>query len=387
MRVLHLTSEYPPLVWGGLGTVVGGLTKASARAGMIVDVLFVRHELNSSYGHPMRSWTVAGPRAESTSDIGAPVTIFQVSHQSAIRAGLRLVCDRRPDVIHVHPVELWPIAKAIKQATEIPIVYTVHSLNLAEYAFGNEPPEILNLWHAQRELVAEADRILVLTEDERRLLLDSCPLVRDRVVVVGNGIDDDPTALHAATTRKQNHPPLVLFTGRFVDRKGIHELFRAIPLVLRTAPEIEFLLVGGYGSATDVERCWLPAELYEFRSQIRFTGWLNTTEVGNWYRQADILVVPLWYEPFGMVVLEGMLYGLPVAASNVGGPAEILRHRETGLMFPPRDVEALAAAILELGMNPGLRHHLGVTAAMTVRERWLWPKIVNEIARIYQQVM
>ena len=81
-------------------------------------------------------------------------------------------------------------------------------------------------------------------------------------------------------------------------------------------------------------------------------------EMAEWYRTADILVVPSWYEPFGMVVLEGMINGLAVAASAVGGPAEILRDGKTGLLFPPRDARALAQSILQLVLSTNLRSRI-----------------------------
>ncbi|SHM15045.1 glycogen(starch) synthase [Nitrosospira sp. Nsp11] len=387
MRVLHLTSEYPPVVWGGLGTVVGGLTVASAQAGIEVDVLLIRHDGQLSYGHLVPSWTVAVSVEEALAGRTMSINIFQVSHTGAAIAAIKLAQDRKPDVIHIHPVELWPVAKAIKQATGISVVYTVHSLNLAEYEFGNEPPEILNLWHTQQALIAGADRVLALTQDEKSLLLECYSSALDHVRVVGNGISDSAAARHSAGKKRRNESPLVLYSGRFVDRKGIHELFRAIPMVLQTAPNTKFVFVGGYGSGPDIERAWLPAELFPYRTQIQFTGWLNTIEVGKWYEQVDILVVPSWYEPFGMVVLEGMLYGLPIAASNVGGPAEILEHGNTGLLFLPKNVETLADALLTLVANPEFREHLGANAAVTVREKWLWPRIVDQMKDIYQQVI
>ena len=87
-------------------------------------------------------------------------------------------------------------------------------------------------------------------------------------------------------------------------------------------------------------------------AQIQFTGWLTPQELTNWYRRADILVVPSWYEPFGMVILEGMLHGVAIAASAVGGPREILDHERTGLLFPARNSKALAEAILRLVRDP-----------------------------------
>src|SRR5262249_52349890 len=147
-------------------------------------VLLVRHEYALSYGHSFRSWTVSASQEETSIDDKQLVTIFPVPYHDAIAAAMRLVRARQPDIVHIHPVELWPIGKAIQRATGLPIVYTVHSLNLAEYEVGHEPPEILNLWHTQQELITEADRILALTEEERALLLKSCPAAQDRVRVV-----------------------------------------------------------------------------------------------------------------------------------------------------------------------------------------------------------
>ena len=107
----------------------------------------------------------------------------------------------------------------------------------------------------------------------------------------------------------------------------------------------------------------------------------------EWYRAADILVVPSRYEPFGMVILEGMLHGLPIAAANVGGPREILEHERTGLLFPPGDVEAIAQALLRLVHQPKLRRNLGETAAREVRARWLWPRIIEQVHRVYSEAL
>ena len=121
---------------------------------------------------------------------------------------------------------------------------------------------------------------------------------------------------------------MILFTGRFVERKGIRELLDAAALVLKERPAARFVLAGGHRHCDGVTmaRYWMPEDLWVHRDRIHFTGWLSPEELADWYQRADILAVPSWYEPFGMVVLEGMLYGLPIVASNIGGPAEILEH-------------------------------------------------------------
>ena len=104
------------------------------------------------------------------------------------------------------------------------------------------------------------------------------------------------------------------------------------------------------------------------------------------YRVADVLVVPSWYEAFGMVVLEGMLHGVAIAAASVGGPAEILKHEATGLLFPPRDSKALATTLLRLVRDTDLRQSLGSAAANDVRRHWLWSNVIIKVRAVYGEL-
>jgi glycogen(starch) synthase len=385
MRVLHVTPEFPPVIWGGLGTAVGGLVTASARAEMTVGVLLVGGVLSAGHGYggwqPVAAEHVTSERLRAIADPNG-VNFFQVSPVDATEEAIRLVKEWRPDVIHLHTAWLWHAARAI-QEMGIPLVFTVHSLDRAEYEIGRLPTG----WEDQETVIGAADRVIALSGSEEELVIRYCPTVRGRLRIVGNGIDDCEAADAAIRERRQAESPLVLYTGRFVDRKGVRELLAAIPRVLEQAPTTRFVFVGGYGGGAEIERDWLPPELRRYRERVHFTGWLSPSETATWYRAADILVVPSWYEPFGMVILEGMLYGLPIAATAVGGPAEILEDNRTGLLFPPKNSEALGEAVLCLVENPHLRHRLGAAAATEVRRRWLWPHIVGKMRRVYQEVV
>lgn len=384
MRVLHLTTEFPPVIWGGLGTAVGGIVMASARDGLTVGVLLVGGALSAGGGysrcHPLPTEAArAGSGRITVASDG--VTFFHVAPQDGVEAGLKFARAWRPDVLHLHSSWLWPVASAIREDRGIPIVFTVHSLDRAEYEWGG----FATNWEPQEAVIHAVNRIIAISESERALLTSYCPAVQWRARVIGNGIDDT-SAARASAQRRRSGPPLVMFSGRFVDRKGIHELFEAIPHVLAAEPDTRFLLVGGYGAAADVERAWLAGALLPHREKIRFTGWLQPDEVTRCYGEADILVVPSWYEPFGMVVLEGMLHGLALAAAEVGGPAEILKHGTTGLLFAPRNMDALSAALLQLVRDTDLRRRLGVAAAAEVRRRWLWPRHIADIRSVYGEV-
>jgi glycogen(starch) synthase len=380
VRVLHLTTEFPPIIYGGLGTATGGLVSALARASVDVAVLLLGPATGSSYGQfrPLARYPAAQVRRYGG------VTIFEVSWFLDLESIIRIVKRWRPDILHLHSFWMWHIAGALRQRLNVPLVYTVHSLDRAEYELGAGPPQCVGQWTHQESAIYGADRIICLTESEQELLSAYCPSVRERIRIIGNGIDD---VSYRRPTRPRDRPPTVLFSGRFVARKGIHELMDAIGIVLAQLAEVRFVLAGGHrdASAEQMEAWLLTKSLSPFRSQIHFTGWLTPRELEAWYRSADILVVPSWYEPFGMVVLEGMIHGLAVAASDVGGPAEIIRHGETGLLFPAGDAGALAGAIIELVYDSKLRGRLSSQGAIEVRETWIWDKVVPRMHAVYTE--
>jgi glycogen(starch) synthase len=360
---------------------------ASARAGMTVGVLLVEGPLvidPAAYGAG-GSATVQRHGVVDRQGI----RFFQTSSAEAVQAGVRLARDWHADVIHLHTAMLWTVAEAIQQQTGKPLVYHVHSVDRAEYELGQEPNQWLAHSHAQEAAIHAADRLIALARDERDLLAHYYPTCQDRIRVVGNGIDDSAEARAAVRKQRDTPTPLVLYSGRLVERKGIRELLAAIPHVLRAAPDTRFVLAGGPPGVTGAQlrEQWLPPELAPYQAQIHFTGWLTPEQIAAWYRRADVLVVPSRYEPFGMVVLEGMLHGLPIVASAVGGPAEILDDERTGLLFPPMDIHTLSRQLTRLVHNAALRQELGTAAATQLRDRWLWPYIVQAMHHVYEELI
>ena len=390
MRILHLTTEFPPVIYGGLGTALGGLAFASARAGITVGVLLAGQMGHGGYtgsdSPDVMEQSVSDDRVQTiTSRDG--VTIFHVPSYLPIKAGVRVVRAWKPDVVHLHVYWLWPAARAIQERTGVPLVYHVHSLDRAEYEIGHGPSECATQWVVQEEVIASADRVIALSLNESELLSEYCPSVQGKVRIVGNGIDDNAAARAAVSKERKTDAPLVLYTGRFVERKGLRELIAAVPRVLEQAPPTRFVFAGGHRhcSGADMEYWWLPPELKQYGDRIHFTGWLTPAQLVEWYLAADVLAVPSWYEPFGMVILEGMLYGLPIVAAAVGGPLEILEHGRTGILCPPKNADALGDAIVKLVTDADLRRRIGLAAAAEVRDRWLWPHVVRKMREVYSE--
>ena len=385
MRILHMTTEFPPVVFGGLGTAVGGLVRALAEAGDIVAVLLVGDGRNSAvYGQP----SAGTPASDPPVDMRQRITFFQVPWSGAHEEAARISRWWHADLVHLHTAWIWPFAETVVKSG-LPVIYTAHSVDRAEYEFGLEPGHILDHADDQGHAVASVDRVIALTRDEANLLVHYYPDVTERIRIVGNGIDDSQEARNGALRDRTVAAPTVLYSGRLVERKGIRDLLAAIPTVLDEVPNTRFVLAGGPAGwpAHELARQWLPAACLPYVDRIHFTGWLQPPDLDAWYRAADIQVVPSRYEPFGMVVLEGMLYGLPIIAANVGGPASILEHGRTGLLIRPFDPEALAGALVRLVRDPELRRCLGASAAEEVRRSWLWSKAAERMRAVYQEIV
>src|SRR4051812_30652423 len=116
MRVLHLTTEFPPVIYGGLGTAVGGWVNASAKLGVAVAVQLVEGDLQLSGYGALRCFS--GAEEVIIGEHGVP--FFRSPWSNAIQLGIRAVRTWGADILHLHTAMLWDVAKGIHAATHVP---------------------------------------------------------------------------------------------------------------------------------------------------------------------------------------------------------------------------------------------------------------------------
>jgi len=206
-----------------------------------------------------------------------------------------------------------------------------------------------------------ASGVLVNSRATLRTTLDSAPWLRaSRVHLLHKGIDGDRFRASPEPAGR----PVVGFAGSLDERKGVPTLMTAWPLVLAACTgEPPLLRLAGEGP--------LGPELAAWRAGLRDPG---TVELAGWVRDMPaflgaltLLAVPSQYEGFGLAAAEAGACGRPVVAANVSSLPEIVHDGETGLLVPPGDPPALAAAILRLLGDPALRRRLGAAAAARIR--------------------
>lgn len=210
----------------------------------------------------------------------------------------------------------------------------------------------------------------------RRTMLQSAPwMPPERVRVIYNGIPTD--ALAAAEPADLGLPPDALavgFVGRLENRKGVRELLAAWPRVAASVPRAHLVVVGKGPLEDEVRRACADGP--------RAT-WLGYREkVGPVMKALDLLAVPSHWEGFGLVAAEALAAGTPVVASTASSLPEVVRDGIDGLLVPPRDADALAAALVELCTDAGRRARMAAAGPGGIRERFSWEGMLDGYERL-----
>ncbi|GGI04561.1 glycosyltransferase [Egicoccus halophilus] len=325
----------------------------------------------------------AGPHAPIPKDDIWP-------HIDAFAADLRRAWRQdRPEVVHSH---FWMSGIAALEAAAplgLPVLHTYHALGNVKRrhqgAADTSPPD---REPAEQRIVAEADRIVATCSDEA-FELRQLGAQMSRVSIVPCGVNLDNFGPEGpARSRDPAFAHRIVCVSRLVPRKGIDDVVRALAEV----PDTELVVAGGPKVAAldtdpEVGRLRQIAEELGVGERVRFVGALERHQVPPLLRSADVAVTVPWYEPFGIVPLEIMACGVPVVASAVGGMIDTVVDGVTGLHVPPREPDAVAAALRHLLDDGGLRDRLGAAGARRVRRRYTWARVTDGVVDAYQQAI
>jgi D-inositol-3-phosphate glycosyltransferase len=189
---------------------------------------------------------------------------------------------------------------------------------------------------------------------------------------------------------------MLLYVGRIEPLKGIDTLIRAIALMEKqlkanSCPHYLVIIGGDPNGGQD----HLSEEMQRLRTLSRtlgvddlviFLGKRNQDTLPYYYSAAEVVIVPSYYESFGMVALEAMACGVPVVASQVGGLAYLVKNGKTGFSVPEGDPQALAVKLSDLIGDYPLRKRMGAQAAGYAKT-YKWENIARKIAGVYNEIL
>ncbi|NWF81955.1 MAG: glycosyltransferase family 4 protein [Chloroflexi bacterium] len=330
----------------------------------------------------------------------------------APEALLRLSGVDRPDVVHLHHLRSLLGFQTVLAARRlgIPTVLTVHGLlhdgdlvadrerpleaplrydNLlttpgrlaARLARGAHPRRALRNYLIHAPLL-QVDHVVALSRTERDLLarLGLDPL---RMSVLPNAVDLNDYQPEPPPVAQR--PPLVLFIGQLVPRKGFDLLARAMPAVLRAVPEARFVFISHNRSGEDELRR-IAAE-GGVADRLELPGRVSEAEKLRLLGEAAVVAAPSRYEGFGIPLVEALAAGAPLVTSDVTAGNEVISHEHTGLLVPYNDVAALAAAIVRLLRDRELGARLAAAGRAEAFARYGADALAADLETLYHRLV
>lgn len=250
----------------------------------------------------------------------------------------RLVRDARADVVHTHLVHADLYGGLAARLRGTTLVSTKHN---------DDPFRTGAFRFVERGLARLADRVITISDSLHRFTVERVGVAAAKVETIHYGLDEPPRAW--GTNPPDAVPPdarIVLAVSRLTRQKGIDVAVEALSFL----PDDVVLVVLGEGP----ERAALEELARErgVESRVILPG--RVPDVAAWLRRASVYVQPARWEGFGLAVLEAMVCGLPVVATNVSSLPELVADGETGLLVPPDDPAALARAVERALADPAL---------------------------------
>jgi glycosyltransferase involved in cell wall biosynthesis len=351
-------------------------------------------------GHVVLRYTDHNERIGRWSSAAAGASA--VWNQGSFRRIRRLVRREDPDVVHFHntfPL-ISPSALHAARMNGTAIVHTLHNYRLlcpmGRFFRDGRPcqdclgraapwPAVAHGCYRDSRLATaavagmlvthgaigtwrrKADVFVALTEFARRKFIEG-GLPAERIVVKPNFVTPDPGV-------GEGEGSYALFVGRLSPEKGVDVLLDAFR---RAGGAVPLVVVGDGPLAPQV------AEMAASNGNLRWLGWRPRAEVHALLREARFLVFPsVWFETFGLGIVESFAAGRPVLASALGAPAEIVEPGRTGWLVPPGDAAVLAAALEAAWSDPTAASVMGRTARREYESSYTEDRGYEELMTIY----
>ena len=321
----------------------------------------------------------------------------------AFTSGLMRIEAARPpgwyDLVHSHYWLSGQVAWLAAERWDVPLVHSMHTMakvkNLT-LAVGDDPePAARAIGEAQ--VVEAADRLVANTDEEGRQLVGLYDADPEQVAIVPPGVDLDlfSPGSRSAARRALGVPEdayLLLFVGRIQPLKAPDVLLRAAARLVELDPSLRDRLVvavvggpSGSGLARPESLQSLAAEL-GLTDVVRFVPPVPQDLLPQWYRAADVTVVPSYSESFGLVAIESQACGTPVVAASVGGLRTAVADGFSGVLVDGHDPREYAGVLADLARDPARRAALS-RGALLHAGRFGWAATAAGMLEVYSDAL
>lgn len=381
MKVVHITSEFPPPILGGGGYHVYNLTKELCKRG--VDVKVFAGDITST----------KAPWKTHIEKVFGDVSVFRIPVinipgrvYSLTPSLTTLLLREEAGLFHAHGYQFFPsdIAAVVSKLRHIPLILTLHGFPRGFYDFVHR----LYRWSIGNYTLRNVTKFIAVSNQVARDFA-AIGVPKNRIKVIPNGINlDDYTNMPGGKKFRERYgledKKIILAIGRLEKIKGFEYLIMALPKISEQISNVKIVIAGpefNYGN--ELRR--LSKEI-SVKKDVIFSGLMDKDDKKEALAAADVIVVPSIYEGFGIVLLEAMAAGKPVIATKTGAAPEIIEDGMTGLLVEIGNSEQLASLITKVLKNNRFAKELSVNAKIKV-EKYDWKRITSEVLRLYEEVM
>jgi PEP-CTERM/exosortase A-associated glycosyltransferase len=397
MRVLHVLDHSIPLHSGYTFRTLSLLREQRALGWDTFHVTSPKHTASVALEETVDGWhfyrTPAPPATRTLPGLGEIALMKQLT--TRLEAVVR---DVRPDVLHAHSPVLNAIpALRVGRKLDIPVFYEVRAFWEDAAVDHGTTTEGSMRYRLTRRLethaLRQADHVFTICEGLRADIVGR-GIAAAKVTVIPNAVDIDTFSLGgqadpALKARLGLEGAAVIgFIGSFYAYEGLDLLLAALPALLAQRPDARVLLVGGGPQDTALKA---QAQSMGLADKVVFTGRVPHSEVQRYYDLVDVLAYPRHSMRLTELVtplkpLEAMAQGRLLVASDVGGHKELIRDRETGLLFEAGNAAALATALADALASPALAAQLRAAGRRFVETERNWRASVANYVAPYRHV-
>ncbi|WP_405592842.1 D-inositol-3-phosphate glycosyltransferase [Streptomyces sp. NBC_01190] len=301
------------------------------------------------------------------------------------------------DLVHSHYWLSGHVGWLAAQRWGVPLVHAMHTMAKVKNAAlaAGDCAEPMARVIGETQIVSAADRLIANTEEEAAELVRHYGAAPDKLAVVHPGVNLArfvPSGRAAARARLglPADALIPLFVGRIQPLKAPDLLIRAAAMLLDEDPSLRERIVVPVVGGPSGSGLAKPEALHKLAAQlgvadvVRFQPPVDQERLADWYRAANVLVMPSYNESFGLVAIEAQACGTPVIAASVGGLPVAVRDGETGFLVSGHDPRDYAVALRRFVDQPHLDDVLGAAAARHARH-FGWDTAAEDTADVYAE--
>jgi len=293
-----------------------------------------------------------------------------LSQARMVRVLIERVKSFNPDVVHLQQGHLW-FNLALPLLRRIPLVITVHDPmpHPGDRGAKNTPQSISNFGFRR------ANQLIVHGQSLKQLLLEKQPIAPQNVHVIPHVALGDATARPGITEQEYQ----ILFFGRIWGYKGLEYLIQAAPLITARVPKAK-IVIAGKGEDFDRYRRLMKNPQHF----LVYNEYISNEKQTELFRESSLIVLPYIEASQSGVIPLAYTFSKPVVATTVGALPEMVEDGRTGYLVPPRDVNALADAVVRLLLNRELRLRMGAAGKTKINTECSAKVVARQTLAVYR---